>query len=246
MTKCASGLFVYTHTFARRRSPSASGMRRRRNARTRSSSSARGSRSTRSGSARSPKCRPASFSPWSASYGKPYRKRGEGVPPVARLEPEEHVALDPEMRREVGDEVRHPRAGGEHETRCAIRAARRRDAHAVAVARPLAHRLVEAQLGTEALGEREVRLDAALWSEPSGLDVEEPAPAVVDREQRIAAAKLGVVEQLVGEAMRAGALERAADELAVGPSEEEAAGLREECLAGFALELAPEIPGAAE
>ncbi len=91
-----------------------------------------------------------------------------------------------------------------------------------------------------------MRLDAALWSEPSGLDVEEPAPAVVDREERIAAAKLGVVEQLVGEAMRAGALERAADELAVGPSEEEAAGLREECLAGFALELAPEIPGAAE
>src|SRR5438874_355209 len=150
--KFASGVFVYIQTFASRLLPFASGIRRRSHSRTRSSSRADAVRSTVSGSALSPKCRPATFTPCPSTYGQP-----------------------------------------------------------------------------------QVRLDAALRREPSGLLLEHALPAIRPLEERVSLAQRGRIEHLVLQVMRPRALERTRDQLAVRIAGVEPAGLGEKGLAALAL-----------
>ena len=150
------------------------------------------------------------------------------------------------MRRELRDEIPQPRAGRQHETLRAIHALPRCHAYAVAVPLPRRHGLFEAQRRAVALGDPQMGFDAPLRSEPSGLRVEEPDPAIVDLEHRPALSELRRVELLVCETVLLRGPQRSRDELAVGRAEVHAAGLHQERLAGLALELAPEVPGPAE
>src|SRR3989442_884864 len=158
MTKCESTVFVYMHTFASRRSPFASGTRRRSHPRTRSSSS--------------------------------------------------------------GDAV---------EGRF-----------------PAVYRLLEAQRRARALRETQVCVYAPLGREPSGLTLVDASPALEPGEQRVPLAERTGVEHFVIEPMTARALERAGDELTVGRPGVQATGLGQKMLAAHTLQLAPELPRAAE
>src|SRR6266850_386941 len=118
------------------------------------------------------------------------------------LEPEEHVALDPQVRRELREQPRQPRARCDHEMLRAVVALRRRDTHAVAVALPALDRLGEAQRRAVPFRETEVCFDAALWRQPARLRIEHADPVALDVEHRIAPLELRVVEEGVLEAVR--------------------------------------------
>ena len=174
------------------------------------------------------------------------RQLRERVALGARLEPEKDVAFDPEMRREEGHEPSEPRARGDHQALRVVASGGRRHADAVVCGLPSLDRLGEAQRRTVSLGLPKVRLDRALRCEPPGLFLVEADPAVGPLEQWKAPTQRRGVEDLVRESMRARARERSAHQLAGGRARVEAAGLRQEGLAARALELAPEVPRAAE
>src|SRR5207253_7441039 len=111
---------------------------------------------------------------------------------------------------------------------------------------PPLDRLREAEVSALTFREAQVCLDAALGREPSGLRLEHAAPAIDPHKEREAIAQRLRVEDFVREPMRARARERAGDELSVGATRVQAAGLREEPLAPLGFELAPEIPRAAK
>src|SRR3989442_8116219 len=174
------------------------------------------------------------------------RQPRERVALGARLEPEEDDALDPEMRRDEGHEPSEPRARGDHQPARVVASGGRPHADAVRGGLPPLDRLGEAQRRAVPLGLPEMRLDRALRCEPPGLFFMEAHPAVGPLEQWKARAERRDVEDLVWESLRARARERPAHELAAWRARVEAAGLRQEGLAAGALELAPEVPRAAE
>src|SRR5439155_21781473 len=73
------------------------------------------------------------------------RQLREGAEIAQRLEPEEHAALDPEMRRELPQQTRQPGTRRDHQTPRAVAALGRGHANAVAVALPAVDRLGGAQ-----------------------------------------------------------------------------------------------------
>src|SRR6266508_5552908 len=214
-------------------------MRRRNHARTRSSSRSLGSRSTVSGSTRSPKWSPATLSPDLRIVRKSvveavgvlddvHGQLRERLELEARLEPEEHVALDPEMRRELREQTRQPRPCGDHQTARPVTALRREHAHALTVALPAFDRLGEAERRAVPFRDPEMRFDRALRGEPAGLRIEEAGPVAIDVEERIPSLELGVVEYLVREVVHPRARERSRHQLDARRSHVQTAGLREE------------------
>src|SRR5438445_813447 len=102
-----------------------------------------------------------------------------------RLEPEEHVALDGELRRERWCQLRLPRARGDDELLGFECPGRGGDTHPLTRGRPARDRLLEAQRRAVLLSEAEVRLDRALRREPSGLRLEHALPAIRPLEERV-------------------------------------------------------------
>ena len=119
-----------------------------------------------------------------------------------RLEPEEHVALHRKLGRERRRELRGPGARGEHQVARVIRPRACADPDTVDGRLPPLDRLAEAQRRAGALREPEVRLDAALWRQPTRLSLEQTDPALGPFEERVARAQGRRVQHLVLEAVR--------------------------------------------
>src|SRR5438552_3866762 len=157
--------------------------------------------------------RAAQISPTTLANLKPWPER------------EEHVARDPELGRDGLRERAHPGTRRKHEPRGIELTGLGLDADALHRRLPAFDGLLEAQGRAVRFGETKVRLDAALRCEPSGLPLDDAGPALEPLEHREPRAKIVGVEQLVLEAVAPHALEGAPDELPVGRSCVEAAGL---------------------
>src|SRR5439155_20898139 len=108
-----------------------------------------------------------------------------------RLEPEEDVAFDGQLRRELRCELRHPRAGGDDELPGVERSGRRRYADTLGRRCPALDRLRETERRAVLLREPKMCLDRTLRRKPSGLMLEHALPAVRPLEERITRAQSG-------------------------------------------------------
>ena len=174
---------------------------------------------------------------------------GEAVGIALGAQPEHHLARDEQREVELAEQRGSPSAGGQDQAigghRTLGRLDRDRRLQVVQVGgRPASDGGVEAQFGARAGSELELGGNAALNVERAGALLKQADQVVVRGHHREAAADLSGGQRLVGDAVPAGAGERAGHEQAVVLADHQRAGGAQQLAARGRAELVPEFVGA--
>ena len=163
-----------------------------------------------------------------------------------RLQPGQHLPLRHRQPGQPRQGAAAPRAGGDHQAAGLVDGAVGGDAHAIAGRLPTQHRLARVDLAAVLEGTIDERHDRALRQQEAGVWLEDGV--VIGRQliRGIAGVDLLAAEHHVRQVVFPAGTQRSLKDMATGRADVQPAGLVEQLLARFGLDLAPQFVGATQ